>query len=309
MMYSCNVCAVAGVDQVQGGGATSESDYTHVARLRGLPWNTTHEDIAKFISDVTLDEDAIWLLHNARDEAYVKVTSEEALDAILLHDNEMIGKRNIEVLVSSPEDMETARANSKIKGHADAVYQHVLRMNGLPWSTRNEDVRKFFKECSVIDDLDGIHICINKEGRPSGDAYVIFETEQDVATALKKNKDTMEGRWIELFDSTKSDMGTGLQQTAAAGRNELIDHKEVYKALGAGKDAGFSGVLKLRGIPFTTTKAQVRKFFEEFGVEDKSIFIVTRVDGKPSGEAFAVFKDEEESRVAMQKLDKKKLGD
>jgi RNA recognition motif-containing protein len=53
----------------------------------------------------------------------------------------------------------------------------------------------------------------------------------------------------------------------------------------------------------------VRKFFEEFGVEDKSIFIVTRVDGKPSGEAFAVFKDEEESRVAMQKLDKKKLGD
>jgi hypothetical protein len=45
--------------------------------------------------------------------------------------------------------------------------------------------------------------------------------------------------------------------TAAAGRNELIDHKEVYKALGAGKDAGFSGVLKLRGIPFTTTKAQV----------------------------------------------------
>jgi RNA recognition motif-containing protein len=54
---------------------------------------------------------------------------------------------------------------------------------------------------------------------------------------------------------------------------------------------------------------QVRKFFEEFGVEDKSIFIVTRVDGKPSGEAFAVFKDEEESRVAMQKLDKKKLGD
>jgi hypothetical protein len=65
-MYSCNECAVAGVDQVQGGGATSESDYTHVARLRGLPWNTTHEDIAKFMSDVTLDEDAIWLLHNAR---------------------------------------------------------------------------------------------------------------------------------------------------------------------------------------------------------------------------------------------------
>jgi heterogeneous nuclear ribonucleoprotein F/H len=64
------------------------------------------------------------------------------------------------------------------QGHADAVYQHVLRMNGLPWSTRNEDVRKFFKECAVIDDLDGIHICINKEGRPSGDAYVIFETEE-----------------------------------------------------------------------------------------------------------------------------------
>jgi hypothetical protein len=56
-----------------------------------------------------------------RDEAYVKVTSEEALDAILLHDNEMIGKRNIEVLVSSPQDMETARENSKIKVRVENI--------------------------------------------------------------------------------------------------------------------------------------------------------------------------------------------
>jgi heterogeneous nuclear ribonucleoprotein F/H len=74
--------------------------------------------------------------------------------------------------------MRLSYIDTLLQGHADAVYQHVLRMNGLPWSTRNEDVRKFFKECSVVDDLDGIHICINKEGRPSGDAYVIFETEQ-----------------------------------------------------------------------------------------------------------------------------------
>jgi hypothetical protein len=36
---------------------------------------------------------------------------------------------------------------------------------------------------------------------------LLMLSQQDVATALKKNKDTMEGRWIALFDSTKSDMG------------------------------------------------------------------------------------------------------
>jgi hypothetical protein len=41
----------------------------------------------------------------------------------------MIGKRNIEVLVSSPEDMETARANSKIKVcTATYNYKHALLM-------------------------------------------------------------------------------------------------------------------------------------------------------------------------------------
>ena len=51
---------------MEGGGAQSDSDYTHVAKLSGLPWSASYSDIAKLLSSVQLDKAGVWLLHNAR---------------------------------------------------------------------------------------------------------------------------------------------------------------------------------------------------------------------------------------------------
>ena len=43
-----------------------------------------------------------------------------------------------------------------------------------------------------------IHI---REGRPSGEAFVEMESDEDVANALKKDKKNMGKRYIEVFES------------------------------------------------------------------------------------------------------------
>ena len=40
-----------------------------------------------------------------------------------------------------------------------------------------------------------------REGRPSGEAFVEMESDEDVANALKKDKKNMGKRYIEVFES------------------------------------------------------------------------------------------------------------
>lgn len=45
----------------------------------------------------------------------------------------------------------------------------------------------------------GIHLVCTHDGRPSGEAYVEFVNEEQVSAALKKNKELMGNRYIEVF--------------------------------------------------------------------------------------------------------------
>lgn len=61
--------------------------------------------------------------------------------------------------------------------------------------------REFFAEgengCKV---MDGGVLFVNKsDGRPTGDAFVMFEDEQSGQKALTKHKHTIGTRYIELF--------------------------------------------------------------------------------------------------------------
>lgn len=43
----------------------------------------------------------------------------------------------------------------------------------------------------------GIHILLSREGRPSGEAYVEVETEEDAENAAKKDREHIGERYIE----------------------------------------------------------------------------------------------------------------
>ena len=68
-----------------------------------------------------------------------------------------------------------------------------------------------------------------------------------------------------------------------------------------------TGILKLRGLPFSATKEDIIEFFNGFVVSEDSINITFMPDGRPTGEAFVEFASAEDSEAAMER-DRKTLG-
>ncbi len=63
---------------------------------------------------------------------------------------------------------------------------------------------EFFKGIPL--ERGSIALTLTPEGRPKGEAYVEFPTEEAQKEALGRHKDAMGERYIELFLSTKANM-------------------------------------------------------------------------------------------------------
>lgn len=89
-----------------------------------------------------------------------------------------------------------------------------------------------------------VFVFIYREGRPSGKAFGRLESEDEVKLALKKDKETMEHRYIEVFESNNIDMDWVLKHT---GPNT--------------PDTASDGFVWLRGLPFGCSKEEMIQFF------------------------------------------------
>lgn len=55
----------------------------------------------------------------------------------------------------------------------------------------------YIGEAKVKGGAAGVHLTMAREGRPSGEAYVEMESEDDLKAALKKDREHMGNRYIE----------------------------------------------------------------------------------------------------------------
>ena len=65
--------------------------------------------------------------------------------------------------------------------------------------------------------------------------------------------------------------------------------------------------LKLRGLPFQVTVAEIREFFADFRVAESDI-ILDLSHGKPTGYALTHFESEDEAARAKKELNRKSIG-
>jgi len=73
---------------------------------------------------------------------------------------------------------------------------------------------------------------------------------------------------------------------------------------GTGRGGGIqvgehTGFLRMRGLPFTTTKKDIFDFFNDYGPIEDSICLTYRSDGRATGEGYIVFKSPEDAKNAM----------
>lgn len=74
---------------------------------------------------------------------------------------------------------------------------YVVKVRGLPWSTTVDEIMKFFGDCNIARGKNGVHMTMSREGRPSGEAYIEMDNDDDIEKACKRDRDHMGHRYIE----------------------------------------------------------------------------------------------------------------
>ncbi|CAH8613637.1 unnamed protein product [Schistosoma haematobium] len=72
---------------------------------------------------------------------------------------------------------------------------HSVRMRGLPYSATKEDINRFLSPLQPVN----IRIKFNAANRPTGEAVVDFASHDEAKEAMKKDREKIGPRYIELF--------------------------------------------------------------------------------------------------------------
>ncbi|KAK6937138.1 RNA recognition motif domain [Dillenia turbinata] len=180
----------------------------------------------------------------------------------------------------------------------------VIRLRGLPFDCAENDVAEFLHGLDIVDIL-----FVHKNGRFTGEAFCVLGFPLQVDFALQRNRQNMGRRYVEVFRSKRQEYYKAIANEVADGRGGSPHHSNSKgKASDEAKEsAEHTGVLRLRGLPFSAGKDDIMYFFNDFDLSEGSIHITLNSDGRPTGEAYVEFASAEDSKAAMIK-DRMSLG-
>merc|ERR1711881_720408 len=173
--------------------------------LRGLRWEATEENIQTFLELSHEHISEITIMKNAQGknngDAYVVCNEQGAAEnALTKHKQCMEGStRYVEVFKSSDAAMQ-AGAGVSGKGQWDGV----VKLRGFQYSSTEDDVKQFLTGLMWMDG--GITIPLNERGQCAGEAYVQFEDYSNANSCMERNRNEVNGRYIECFKSSNNDM-------------------------------------------------------------------------------------------------------
>ncbi|XP_032415096.1 epithelial splicing regulatory protein 1 isoform X3 [Xiphophorus hellerii] len=293
-----------------------------VIRARGLPWQSSDQDIARFFKGLNIAKGGAALCLNAQGrrngEALVRFVSEEHRDLALQRHKHHMGNRYIEVYKATGEDfLKIAGGTSnEVAMFLSREDQIIVRMRGLPFNATHDDVLRFFspedgskETCPISGGKDGILFVRYPDGRPTGDAFVLFACEEHAQSALRKHKELLGKRYIELFKSTAAEVQQVLNRYSSAplipvAPAPLVSVLPAVSLLPP--PGGVRDCLRLRGLPYTASIEDILSFLGEFtqDVRQHGVHMVLNQQGRPSGDCFIQMTSAERALQASQRLHK-----
>ncbi|KAF7687453.1 G-rich sequence factor 1 [Silurus meridionalis] len=269
-----------------------------IVRVKGLPWSCGSEDLLKFFSECRIRNgvSGIHLMYHKNGkptgQAFIELEDEEDVGKALEMHRQYLGPRYVEVYEVTNRD-----AESILKGTGESQ-DGVVRIRGLPFSCTEQDIIQFFSGLNIV--KDGITLVMDRWGRSSGDAFVQFATQEMADEALKKDREVIGSRYIEVYPSKKTEIqmqyGRGKGDTTVA---SLRSQNPSSVSLPA-------HYIHMRGLPYQATAGDVINFFHPIRVA--KVRLEYGPDGRPSGEAEAHFTTRQDAVEAMTK-DKQYIQD
>uniref|UniRef100_A0A8C5E0M0 RRM domain-containing protein n=1 Tax=Gouania willdenowi TaxID=441366 RepID=A0A8C5E0M0_GOUWI len=171
-----------------------------------------------------------------------------------------------------------------------------VKLRGVPFNVKEQQIREFMTPLKPA----AVRIGRNESGNRTGYVYVDVHSEEDVLKALKKNKDYIGGRYIEVFrvdgfgERSKKE-----RKVKEINRNFSRTLKEDEEE----EDVAESGRLFVRNLPYTCTEEEVKELFAQHGPLSEVHFPIDSLTKKPKGFAFVTFMIPENAVTALSQLD------
>ncbi|XP_020949790.1 epithelial splicing regulatory protein 2 isoform X1 [Sus scrofa] len=315
-------------------------DSETVVRARGLPWQSSDQDVARFFKGLNIarwvpqdgwaqegrpTQEALtqhWLRRggvalclNAQGrrngEALIRFVDSEQRDLALQRHKHHMGVRYIEVYKATGEEFVKIAGGTSLEvaRFLSREDQVILRLRGLPFSAGPADVLGFLgPECPVTGGADGLLFVRHPDGRPTGDAFALFACEELAQAALRRHKGMLGKRYIELFRSTAAEVQQVLNRYASSPLLPTLTAPLLPipfpLAAGTGRDC-----VRLRGLPYTATIEDILSFLGEAAADIRphGVHMVLNQQGRPSGDAFIQMISAERALAAAQRCHKKAM--
>ncbi|KAH7301659.1 hypothetical protein KP509_23G036900 [Ceratopteris richardii] len=176
----------------------------------------------------------------------------------------------------------------------------VVRLRHLPFSTTEADVAAFFRGLEL--GPDGVVICINFRGRNTGHAFVQFASADIANKALEWDRQQMGKVYVEVYKAHAADMQGALRMVGRRSVNRTVTGNIVntgIPGMAGHSDMNYTGVIRIKNVPWSCTSADIVAFFKGMEIVPDGIFHCTHPEGRPCGEAYVEFADEETAARAM----------
>lgn len=167
------------------------------------------------------------------------------------------------------------------------TYKYAARVKGLAWNCTVRDVSQF---------LLGSHDLLAEEQvvfiyNAAGDAFVRLSSSDEVERAVRHSGRPMYGGGkVDVWRST----GAEADEWAWRARDR--------------PSGSFRGVVKMKGLPYASTEADVAEIFFDGKISKRQVVLVHAESGRPRGEAYVCSSTVEKAKRLMIEYDKKELG-
>jgi hypothetical protein len=130
-----------------------------------------------------------------------------AFQQLMFQQQQMLLLQQQQALLVQQQQQRQAQQRRSRPQHAlpsAAPNRFAVRGRGLPFSANEAMIAEFFDDVKIP--RQGVHMVLNLQDRPTGEAFVEVETEEDVQLALNHNGGALGHRYIEVFRSSIADM-------------------------------------------------------------------------------------------------------
>ncbi|XP_063971755.1 epithelial splicing regulatory protein 2-like isoform X1 [Lytechinus pictus] len=294
-------------------------------KARGLPWQASDRDVFRFFKGLNIARGGVALClntHGRRNgEVMVHFESSEQRDMALQRHKHNLGKRYVEVFKATGDEFIRVAAGTSKEATLFLARDDghiIVRMRGLPFKIEEKDVVEFFgPDIPLAGGEDGILFVKHKSGKMTGDAFVLFGSEDAVTKALSKHREYLKNRYIEIFRSTTAEVQQVLSRVQSEPIMPDIPQQPIMPptmipipihAMPPPPPQHFitAGVMRdcirMRGLPYNASIEDIMNFLGEAAqyIRPHGVHMVLNLQGKPNGEAFIQMTSADRACLAAQ---------